>query len=230
MSYQDQYVIETSGLTKRYGSIVAVDGVSLRVPRGQVFGLLGPNGAGKTTTIGMLLGLAKPTAGSVRLFGVGAEGNSNELLRRVGAIVESPAFYPYLSGRNNLRFFQGISGRGQPDEIDRLLETVGLSERAESKFRTYSLGMKQRLGLAYALLGDPDLLILDEPTNGMDPAGMVEVRELIRGLGNDGHTILLSSHLLNEVEQMCDSVAILSRGKLIVQGSVKERCLVDEEP
>ncbi len=222
MAYQDQYVIETSGLTKRYGSIVAVDGVSLRVPRGQVFGLLGPNGAGKTTTIGMLLGLAKPTAGSVKLFGVGAEGNSNELLRRVGAIVESPAFYPYLSGRNNLRFFQGISGRGQPDEIDGLLRTVGLSERAESKFRTYSLGMKQRLGLAYALLGDPDLLILDEPTNGMDPAGMVEVRELIRGLGNDGHTILLSSHLLNEVEQMCDSVAILSRGKLIVQGSVKE--------
>ncbi len=218
----DDLVIETASLTKEYGDIVAVSDLSLQVPRGQVFGLLGPNGSGKTTTMGMLLGLVRPTAGSVRLFGSDSTGVPTDALHRIGAIVESPTFYPYLSGRHNLAYFQGIAQRGGPDEIDKLLGMVGLSERADDKFRTYSLGMKQRLGLAYALLGDPELVFLDEPTNGMDPAGMAEVRDLIRSLGTDGRTVLLSSHLLNEVEQVCDNLAILSRGKLIAQGNVHE--------
>ena len=210
------FVIQTDGLTKRYGSILAVDGLSLEVPRGHIFGLLGPNGSGKTTTMGMLLGLVKPTAGSFTLFDAGAQ--HQDSLRRVGAIVETPSFYPYLSGRANLAYFQGITGRGGSGELDELLEKVGLADRAHSRFRTYSLGMKQRLGLAYALLGDPELLFLDEPTNGMDPAGMAEVRDLIQSLGTGGRTVMLSSHLLHEVEQVCDSVAILSKGKLIAQG------------
>ena len=213
-------VIETHGLTKRYGEVLAVDDLSMNVPRGRVFGLLGPNGSGKTTTMGMLLGLVKPTAGSFSLFGSGRQ--QMEALRRIGAIVETPSFYPYLSGKDNLAYFQGIGGRGDPKELDDLLEKVGLAERADSRFRTYSLGMKQRLGLAYALLGDPEVLFLDEPTNGMDPAGMAEVRDLIRSLGTGGRTVLLSSHLLHEVEQVCDSVAILSKGRLIAQGKVAD--------
>ena len=184
------------------------------------FGLLGPNGSGKTTTMGMLLGLTRPTAGSFRLFG--AQSNHQASLRRVGAIVETPTFYPYLSGRQNLAYFQGILGRGTPQELDDLLERVGLADRGNDRFHTYSLGMKQRLGLAYALLGDPELLFLDEPTNGMDPAGMAEIRELIRSLGTEDRTVFLSSHLLNEVEHVCDSVVILSKGKLIAQGSVAD--------
>ena len=213
-------VIQTEGLTKRFGKIVAVDNLSLTVPRGHVFGLLGPNGSGKTTTMGMLLGLTRPTAGSFRLFG--AHTRHQEALRRVGAIVETPTFYPYLSGHQNLAYFQGILGRGTPQELDNLLEKVGLADRGNDRFHTYSLGMKQRLGLAYALLGDPELLFLDEPTNGMDPAGMAEIRELIRSLGTEDRTVFLSSHLLNEVEQVCDSVVILSKGKLIAQGSVAD--------
>lgn len=216
----NDFVIRTDGLTKRYGEILAVDGLSMEVPRGRIFGLLGPNGSGKTTTMGMLLGLVKPTAGSFTLFG--SNSPHVESLRRLGAIVETPAFYPYLSGRDNLAYFQGIGGRSDAAELDDLLEKVGLSDRADSRFRTYSLGMKQRLGLAYALLGDPELLFLDEPTNGMDPAGMAEVRDLIRSLGTGGRTVLLSSHLLHEVEQVCDSVAILSKGKLIAQGNVDD--------
>ena len=216
----NDFVIRTDGLTKRYGEIMAVDGLSMEVPRGRIFGLLGPNGSGKTTTMGMLLGLVKPTAGSFTLFG--SDLPHVESLRRLGAIVETPAFYPYLSGRDNLAYFQGIGGRSDAAELDDLLEKVGLADRADSRFRTYSLGMKQRLGLAYALLGDPELLFLDEPTNGMDPAGMAEVRDLIRSLGTGGRTVLLSSHLLNEVEQVCDSVAILSKGRLIAQGDVED--------
>ncbi|MDE2862353.1 MAG: ABC transporter ATP-binding protein [Chloroflexota bacterium] len=216
----NDFVIRTDGLTKRYGEILAVDRLSMEVPRGRIFGLLGPNGSGKTTTMGMLLGLVKPTAGSFTLFG--SNSPHVESLRRLGAIVETPAFYPYLSGRDNLAYFQGIGGRSDAAELDDLLEKVGLSDRADSRFRTYSLGMKQRLGLAYALLGDPELLFLDEPTNGMDPAGMAEVRDLIRSLGTGGRTVLLSSHLLHEVEQVCDSVAILSKGKLIAQGNVDD--------
>lgn len=213
-------IIETDGLTKNFGKIVAVDGLSLTVQRGHVFGLLGPNGSGKTTTMGMLLGLTRPTAGSFRLFG--EQGNNQDALRRVGAIVETPTFYPYLTGRQNLAYFQGILGRGTAQELDALLDQVSLADRADDRFHTYSLGMKQRLGLAYALLGDPELLFLDEPTNGMDPAGMAEMRDLIRSLGTEDRTVFLSSHLLHEVEQVCDSVVILSKGKLIAQGSVAE--------
>ena len=213
-------VIRTQGLTKRYGSLVAVDGLSMEVPRGRIFGLLGPNGSGKTTTLSILLGLTRQTSGNFSLFGGG--GSHTEALHRIGAIVETPAFYPYLSGRRNLAYFQGITGKGNRAELDSLLDTVGLGTRANDKFQNYSLGMKQRLGLAYALLGDPEILILDEPTNGMDPAGMAEIRDLVRRLGTGGRTVLLSSHLLHEVEAVCDSVAILSRGKLIAQGDVSE--------
>ncbi len=213
-------VIRTDALTKYYGSILAVDSLSLQVPRGHVFGLLGPNGSGKTTLISMLLGLVRPSSGSFSLLEPGT--GQAEALHRVGAIVETPSFYPNLSGRRNLAYFQGISGRGTPGELDGLLEQVGLGERGGDRFGTYSLGMKQRLGLAYTLLGGPELLLLDEPTNGMDPAGMAEVRELIRELGTAGRTVLISSHLLHEVEQVCDSVAILSKGKLIAQGAVAE--------
>ncbi|HET9014662.1 MAG TPA: ABC transporter ATP-binding protein [Thermomicrobiaceae bacterium] len=215
-------VIETHDLTKRFGTTVAVDHLSLEVPRGGVFGLLGPNGSGKTTTIGMLLGLVVPTAGTIRLFDNTTPGVNQADLRRVGAIVESPAFYPYLSGHANLRYFAGIGRNGGQDEIGRLIDLVGLTEAADRRFQTYSLGMKQRLGIAYALLGDPELVYLDEPTNGLDPAGVAEVRELIRRLGSAGRTVILSSHLLNEVQQVADRVAILSKGHLIAQGTVAE--------
>ncbi len=219
MTFND-FAIETESLTKHYGRIVAVDGLSLAVPRGQIFGLLGPNGSGKTTTMGMLLGLVKPTSGRFRLLDAGI--SHREALRRTGAIVETPCFYPYLSGRDNLAYFQGISGKSDRGELNELLERVGLADRADDRFRTYSLGMKQRLGLAYVLLGDPEILFLDEPTNGMDPDGMAEIRNLIRSLGTGDRTVLLSSHLLHEVEQVCDSVAILSRGRLIVQGGIHD--------
>jgi ABC-2 type transport system ATP-binding protein len=203
--------------------VLAVRDLTLRIPKGGVFGLLGPNGSGKTTTIGLILGLIKPTSGSIRLFGSDVRTTHLTALQRIGAMVESPAFYPDLSGRANLRFFQGIGKHIEAaGEVDRLLQLVGLADRADSKFRTYSLGMKQRLGIAYALLGNPELVFLDEPTNGLDPAGMAEVRELIGQLARAGHTVVLSSHLLNEVEQLCDQVAILSRGALLAQGSVGE--------
>ncbi len=214
------FVIETKDLTKRYGEVLAVDKLSLRVARGGVFGFLGPNGSGKTTTMGMLLGLVHPTSGEARIFGDPAR--HPETLRQVGAMVESPTFYPYLTGRQNLKYFQGVKRRGVPADIDRLLQLVELGKRADSKFSTYSLGMKQRLGIACALLGDPELLFLDEPTNGLDPAGVVEVRELIRELGRGSRTVILSSHLLAETELVCDNVAVLSRGKLIAQGTIQE--------
>ncbi len=217
-----EIVIETEALTKRYGAILAVDSLSIQVPRGGVFGLLGPNGSGKTTTMSMLLGLVSPTSGTFRLLGRDTNSGRQEALQHIGAIVESPAFYPYLSGQTNLRYFQGIIGRGNSTDIERLLDLVGLSSRAHSKFSTYSQGMKQRLSIAYAMLGDPDLLFLDEPTNGLDPAGMAEVRELILHLSTEGRTVLLSSHLLHEVEQVCDRVAILSRGRLIAQGAIRD--------
>ena len=222
MQSTPEIVAETRSLTKTYGKVVAVDNLSLSIPKGGVFGLLGPNGSGKTTTMSMLLGLTKPTAGTMRLFGKDTSDGHDEALRRIGAIVETPSFYPYLSGRGNLRYFQGIGRKGSPGEVDKLLEMVDLKARANSKFATYSLGMKQRLGIAYALLGNPDLVFLDEPTNGLDPAGMAEVRSLVKSLGTGGRTVLLSSHLLNEVEMVCDSVAILSKGKLIAQGDVQD--------
>jgi len=215
-------VLETNALTKRFGSILAVDSLSLRVPAGGVFGLLGPNGSGKTTTISMLLGLVRPTSGSLSLFSEQGPTPSREALRRTGAIVDGPAFYPHLSGRANLLYFQGISNRGPRQEVDRLLDLVGLLDRADSKYHTYSLGMKQRLGIAYALLGEPELVFLDEPTNGLDPAGVVDVRGLIKRLGAGGRTIVLSSHQLFEVEQVCDNVAIIGNGRLITQGKVQD--------
>ena len=220
VSHENDLVIQTSGLTKRFGKNVAVDNLSIEVRRGRVYGLLGPNGSGKTTTMGMLLGLLRPTAGNFSLFG--SRTGHEESLRRIGAVIETPAFYPYLSGRGNLAYFQLISGRGAPSELDELLASVGLAGRGDDRFRTYSLGMKQRLGIAYALLGDPDLVFLDEPTNGLDPEGMIEVRELIRSLGDGNRTVLLSSHLLHEVEQVCNSVTILGKGRLIAQGEVAE--------
>lgn len=216
----DRPVIETESLRKIYGSIAAVDGLSMSVPRGHAFGLLGPNGSGKTTTMGMLLGLVRPTSGTFSLFG--SSDGLRESLRRVGAIIEYPSFYPYLTGRENLLYFQGIFERGAPEDIDGLLDRVGLADSGDKRFSTYSLGMKQRLGLAFALLGSPEVLFLDEPTNGMDPVGMAEVRHLVRELCADGRTVLMASHLLNEVEQVCDSVAIMSKGALIAQGEVSD--------
>ena len=217
-------IVEIEALRKQFGSVVAVRDLSLRIPRGGVFGLLGPNGSGKTTTIGLMLGLIQAHRGFDTAVRAGrARMRTSSALQRIGAMVESPAFYPDLSGRANLRFFQGIGQqRAAARAWNELLELVGLAERANSKFRTYSLGMKQRLGIAYALLGDPELVFLDEPTNGLDPSGMAEVRELITRLAEAGHTIVLSSHLLNEVEQVCQDVAILSRGQIIAQGKVQD--------
>ncbi|MEE8491055.1 MAG: ATP-binding cassette domain-containing protein [Acidimicrobiia bacterium] len=215
-------VIETNGLSKDFGSILAVDNLSLSVPKGSVFGLLGPNGAGKTTIIGILLGLITPTSGKFSLFGEEMNGSIESALQRIGATMETPSFYPYLSGLDNLRYFQQVAGHNDAAELDSLLELVNLHSRRHSKFATYSLGMKHRLGIAYALLGDPELLLLDEPTNGLDPNGMAEVRRLLQDLGDGDRTVLLASHLLHEVEQVCDSVAILSKGRVIAQGLVSE--------
>lgn len=215
-------VIHTEHLSKQYGEVVAVNDLDLSVRAGGVFGLLGPNGSGKSTTIGMLLGLVAPTSGRVYLFGHSQPGITREDLHRIGAIVESPTFYPYLSGRANLRYFQGIGRRGRPGEIDDLLRLVDLGQAGDRPYHSYSLGMKQRLGIAYALLGDPALVFLDEPTNGLDPAGVAEVRDLTRRLGAGGRTVILSSHLLSEVQQVCDHVAILSQGRLLIQGQVAD--------
>ena len=212
------FVIETRGLTKRYGdAIVAVDGLDLRVERGEVYGFLGPNGAGKTTTLRMLLGLVRPTAGSVSVLGA-APGVA---LARTGAMVETPGFYPYLSGRDNLRVLARYAGV-HVDRVFAVLDQVRLHERADARFRTYSLGMKQRLGVAAALLKDPELLILDEPSNGLDPAGMAEMRELIRRLAGAGRTVVLSSHLMGEVEHVSDRVGVIRAGTLIAEGTVAE--------
>ncbi|KAB1946730.1 ABC transporter ATP-binding protein [Micromonospora sp. ALFpr18c] len=216
----DRFAIEVHEVTKRYpGGVTAVDGLTLRVPEGTVFGFLGPNGAGKTTTMRMLVGLVRPTSGRIRVLGQ-PPGTPNEL-GRVGALIESPAFYPHLSGVDNLRLAARYSG--VPDSAaDRVLAEVGLSGRARSAFRTYSLGMKQRLGVAAALLKEPSLLILDEPTNGLDPAGVSEIRELLRSLGQQGRTVLLSSHVLGEVEQVCDRIAVINRGRLVADGTSDE--------
>lgn len=214
-------VIETEGLTKRFGDTVAVDGLTLRVERGQVFGFLGPNGSGKTTTIGLLLGILAPTSGRFRLLGEESRRGLVRARRRVGATLEQPNFYPYLSGRDNLRLVARIKGEGGK-AVEKALETVGLAARAEDRYKGYSLGMKQRLALAGTLLGDPDLLILDEPTNGLDPEGMREIREVIARVGAEGRTVFLSSHLLWEVERVCTHVAILREGSVVRQASVDE--------
>jgi len=220
MTASTSFVLETQGLGKRYGErIVAVDDLTMRVRRGEVYGFLGPNGAGKTTTLRMLLGLVRPTSGSALVLG--AAPGSPKGLSRIGALIETPTFYPFLSGRDNLRVLARYAGV-PATRIDAVLDDVELTSRAGDRFRTYSLGMKQRLGIAAALLKDPELLILDEPTNGMDPAGMAEMRTFIRTLGRDRRTVLLSSHLMSEVEQICDRVGVISRGTLVAEGPVDE--------
>ncbi len=216
-------VLQTEDLTKRYGRRVAVDRLSLRVERGDIYGFLGQNGAGKSTTIRMVLGLVKPTSGRVQLLGHERGRAQLRARARVGAIVESPAFYDNLTGRQNLRLLAALSGGTTAARIVEVLETVGLSARADEPVRVYSCGMRQRLGLAQALLPHPKLIILDEPTNGLDPQGIHEVRQLIRRLRAElGLTILLSSHLLAEIEQLCDRVAIIDAGRLLYQGPLAE--------
>jgi ABC-2 type transport system ATP-binding protein len=218
-------IIEVADLRKEYRGRFgrrtrAVDGLDFRVPEGGVFGFLGPNGSGKTTTIRCLLGLVRPSGGTTRLLGAGPS-DLARVAPRVGSMVETPQFFPNFSGRRNLELLARLNGIGG-GRIEGALELVGLSARARSPFRTYSLGMKQRLGLAAALVKDPEVLILDEPANGLDPAGIKEIRELVRRLGAEGRTVFVSSHLLGEVQQMCDHVAILARGRLVMQGPVSE--------
>ena len=218
--------IETTGLTKRLGDAAVVDKLDLAVPRGSVYGFLGPNGSGKTTTIRMLLGLIWPTDGSYRVLGEAMPAANARVLPQVGALIEGPAFYPWLTGRQNLKRIDaaGTDGRRstRAERIADALTRVGLSAAANKRFRAYSLGMKQRLGLAAALLRPRSLLILDEPTNGMDPQGTREIRNLVRELASEGSTVFLSSHLLSEVEQLCSHVGIISVGKMVAQGSVEE--------
>jgi ABC-2 type transport system ATP-binding protein len=212
-------IVEARGLTKRYGSgVLAVDRLDMEVRHGEVFGFLGPNGAGKTTTLRMLVGLMRPTSGSATV--ASAAPGAPDGLARIGSMIESPAFYPYLSGRDNLRFCARL--RGVPDRrVDAALDQVGLLSRGRDRFAAYSMGMRQRLGVAAALLKDPELLLLDEPSNGLDPEGMVEMRELIRGLGQGERTVLLSSHLLNEVEQICTRVGVIQGGRMIAVGTLE---------
>ena len=213
-------LVETRGLTKQYGRhVLAVQGLNLRIRSGEVYGLLGPNGAGKTTTLRMLTGLIKPTSGTAMVAG-GAAG-SRQSLAQVGAMIESPAFWPYLSGRDNLRLLARYCGL-KDSRVPAVLEEVGMTEYASRAFATYSTGMKQRLGVAAALLKDPALLILDEPTNGLDPQGIVEFRHLIIELGKGDRTVILSSHLLDEVEQICSRVGVIRRGTLVAEGTVDE--------
>jgi ABC-2 type transport system ATP-binding protein len=215
-----EFAVEATELTKVYGKVVrAVDRLNLSVRTGEVYGFLGPNGAGKTTTLRMLLGLVHATSG--RAVVLGRPPGDPESLVRVGAMVEEPAFYPYLSGRDNLRVMARLAGRSE-EGIDAALDEVDLLGRGGSRLKTYSQGMRQRLGVAAALLKDPDLLILDEPTNGLDPAGVAEMRSLIRRLGSGERTVLLSSHMLGEVQQVCDRVGVISHGRLIAEGAVDE--------
>jgi ABC-2 type transport system ATP-binding protein len=214
-----EFVIETTGLTKRYGDIAAVDHLDLGVRRGEVYGFLGANGAGKTTTLRMLLGLIRPTHGTATVLG-SAPGSESSLLR-IGSMIETPAFYPHLSGRDNLWVLAKYSGTPK-ERIDAVLAQVDLAGRGGDAFGTYSLGMKQRLGVAAALMKDPELLILDEPTNGLDPAGMAEMRTLIRQLGSGERTVVVSSHLMTEVEQVCDRAGIIANGSMVVEGTIDE--------
>ncbi len=220
------YAIATTGLVKSFGTHNAVDSIDLRVPRGSIFGFLGPNGSGKTTTIRMLLGLAEPTSGSISVLGYSIPDDVKSALPKVGALVEGPAFYPYLSGRDNLARLDSADRQADPktrsERVERALTAVGLTHAAEKKVHAYSLGMKQRLGIANALLQPRELLILDEPTNGLDPQGTREVRALIRDLASHGITIFISSHLLIEIEQICSHLAVMSAGKIVAQGSIEE--------
>ena len=214
--------VATRGLVKRYGDLVAVNGVDLTVARGDVFGYLGPNGAGKTTLLRMLLGLIRPTAGSAQLFGRDPLLHGARALDGVAGFVEGPRFYPYLSGRKNLRLLADYDGGDARSRIDEVLELVELRDRAKDRVGGYSHGMRQRLGIASALLRQPQLLLLDEPTTGLDPAGMRDMRDLVRRLAGEGITILLSSHLLYEVEELCNRVAIIRKGSIVYEGGLHE--------
>lgn len=218
-------VLSLKGLSKNYGRIQALKDVSFEVPQGCVFGILGPNGSGKTTLLGIILDILKANAGTFSWFGKPAEAVQR---RNIGSLLETPNFYHYLSAVDNLKITQAISGRGTDADIDSVLQIVNLHQRKKSKFRTYSLGMKQRLAIAAALLGNPDVMVFDEPTNGLDPVGIAEIRELIKQLAKDGKTIIMASHLLDEVEKVCTHVAILKKGNLLAAGHVDE-VLVNED-
>jgi ABC-2 type transport system ATP-binding protein len=219
---ENQFVVETEGLTKRFGDRTVVRDVDLQVPRGSAFGYLGPNGAGKTTLIRMLLGLTPATAGRMKLLGLPVPQQRAEALARVGAIVEEPRFHGHLTGRENLRIVAAARGPEAAARIDGALDQVGLAARADDRVKTYSLGMRQRLGIARCLLADPEVLILDEPMNGLDPAGIQEFRAFVRSFVAEGRTIVLSSHLLDEIEKTCDHVAIVDGGAIVAQGSIDE--------
>ncbi|HNP53311.1 MAG TPA: ATP-binding cassette domain-containing protein [Ferruginibacter sp.] len=216
-------VLEVQNLVKDYGPVRALKGVSFSVPAGTVFGILGPNGSGKTTLLGIIMDVLKATSGQYQLFG---QAPSEKQRKQIGTLLETPNFYHYLSAVENLRISAAIKERGGND-IDQVLQTVGLAARKDSKFSTYSLGMKQRLAIGAALLGNPDVLVLDEPTNGLDPVGIAEIRELIKDLSRQGKTIIMASHLLDEVEKVCTHVAILKQGTLITSGHVDEILVAD---
>ena len=221
-SRSTEVVLRTRDLSKQYGTRRAVDRLNLEVYRGEIFGFLGPNGAGKTTTIRMALGLITPTSGSVEILGRDVATHKAQVLPRVGALIETPALYLYMSGRDNLRAVSAVLGGVPKERIETVLSLVGLQARQRDRVRTYSLGMKQRLGVAMALLQDPDVLILDEPANGLDPAGIVEMRDLLQRLASEGKTVFVSSHLLSEVQQLCTRVAIVNLGKLVTESTVED--------
>ena len=214
--------LEVDGLVKRFGGFTAVDHASFRVPRGSLFGFLGPNGSGKTTTLGMVTGLIPPDGGAARILGKDVAQDPAAALDRVGALVEDPAFYPYLSGRRNLALLGRLRGVVARDRVDEALARAGLAEAADAKYKGYSMGMKRRLGVAAALLHDPEVVLLDEPTNGLDPAGQLEVRALLRDLAARGRTVLLSSHLLHEVQAICSHVAVIHKGRVLTQGTLAD--------
>ena len=222
LSMNGTLALETRGLTKRFGGRAAVDGVDLRVPTATAFGFLGPNGAGKTTLIRTVLGLTRPSSGSWRILDLPMPEDRSAALRRVGAIVEEPRFHPHLTGRENLRIVAAVREPAADARIPGALERVGLTARADERVAKYSMGMRQRLGVARCLLADPQLLILDEPMNGLDPAGIQEFREMVGNLVLEGRTVLLSSHLLDEVEKTCEQVAIIDRGRILMQGMVSD--------
>jgi len=222
MSANGAVPLEGRGLRRRYGHVVAVDGIDLTVHAGDIYGFLGPNGAGKTTAMRILLGLLRPDAGTARLFGRDPQHELPEALEGVAGFVETPHFYPYLSGRTNMELFAAFDGGDGRGRIDELLELVELRDRSDDRVGGYSQGMRQRLGLAVSLLRDPKLLILDEPTNGLDPAGIRDMRGLIRRLAGEGMTVFLSSHLLAEVEELCTRVAIINQGRIVYEGALAE--------
>lgn len=215
-------ILRTSALTKRFGTLEAVKNLNIEIHRGEVFGFLGPNGAGKSTTVGMILGLVAPTSGNIELFGHNLKDNPWSALRRIGAVIEEPAFYPYLSGWDNLETLAISIGGISKNKISEVLERVNLLERSGDKYSHYSMGMKQRLGIASTLLRDPEFIILDEPTNGLDPAGTKEVRDLIPLLAHESRAVLLCSHILHEVELVCDRVAIIKQGVTLINAPIQE--------